>query len=205
MYYVSNYYIDADAFGSFFGVWFIPIGLTFLLPVYVTTIVMEKQERLLEMMKIVRNFCVQILTTFLDGNDDGLILWCQLPFLLYIVCTRDTFDYDHRTGIWCVLLHSSGASKLSCISNVSMGDFVAAYLTSCCSFSGDTHRSLWLLRGVLYSTNNVLLWLWATLWFSSRELAPFVSTFSCLHPRSQALDICGTLHLLLLEEFVSLR
>jgi len=37
---------------SFFGIWFIPLALGFLLPVFVFTIVVEKQERLIEMMKI---------------------------------------------------------------------------------------------------------------------------------------------------------
>lgn len=42
-----------EMFGSFLAVWFLSVALTFLLPACVFTLVMEKQERLLEMMKIV--------------------------------------------------------------------------------------------------------------------------------------------------------
>ena len=42
-----------DQFLSFFGVWFLPLALSFLLPVFVFNIVVEKEERLAEIMKIV--------------------------------------------------------------------------------------------------------------------------------------------------------
>jgi hypothetical protein len=49
----SNFF-SPNALLAFFGVWFYPLALTFLLPVFVFNLVVEKEDRLAEIMKIVK-------------------------------------------------------------------------------------------------------------------------------------------------------
>lgn len=52
MFYVQDYDFSPAGFAAFIGAWLIPIAMSFLLPVYIYTLVYEKQNRLHEMMRI---------------------------------------------------------------------------------------------------------------------------------------------------------
>ena len=73
---------------GFLSIILFPFAVSFLLPLYVNAIVTEKQERLREMMKMVRywiqilhyhQFYLQVWMNCTDGTQNEQLLDCQLP------------------------------------------------------------------------------------------------------------------------------
>src|SRR5689334_19788776 len=103
MYYYQSQFSNED-FLAFFGVWFIPLALTFLLPVYVYTIVMEKHERLVEMMKIVSKVDEVLIILLLDGSHYINILDRELHIFLHDLLCCHTRSYYYWGRFFCSFL-----------------------------------------------------------------------------------------------------